>query len=530
VCFNAGELFLPVAMNESPSLQFDEVLRAVQMLRRAGSNPLVSSVEYDSRNVTAAALFIAMQGGSTDGNRFVENALQQGAVALVTDSEPTWQKIRGEHPELAVALVEHGRRALAEISANFFSHPERSLRLSGVTGTNGKTTTTYLLESMLRSAGRMSILVGTIEYHVGNEVRPSPHTTPESRDLFQLFAEGVARGASEAVMEVSSHALEQGRVWGLHWDTAVFTNLTQDHLDFHGTMGAYFAAKAKMFTGASGAPPPRVAIIHSEDEYGRRLVPMARAAGCEVAEFGLKHGDFRATDIALGANGTRFQMVTPTGSLELHTHLPGPVNVLNLLAASAAAMARGLTHEEIARGVEAISNVPGRFQTVNCGQPFTVAVDYAHTDDALKNVTRLARQLAAPRHGRVITVFGCGGDRDRSKRPRMGLAAGQGSDFVVATSDNPRSESPDAILDEVLPGLKASGAKFEIEPDRARAIRLAVGAAEENDVVLIAGKGHEKVQVLRDRTIPFDDAEEAKEALLERYGKSGYMEQRAKCS
>jgi len=508
-------------MIELPSMSFEEMLRGVRLRERAGSDPRINDVVYDSRKVTAGALFVAMHGGTTDGNRFVENALQQGAVALITDSEPTWQKIRQDHPDVAVALVEHGRRALSEISANFFSHPERSLSLSGVTGTNGKTTTTYLLESMLGSAGRTSILVGTIEYHVGNEVRPSPHTTPESRDMFQLFAEGVAAGATEAVMEVSSHALEQGRVWGLHWDTAVFTNLTQDHLDFHGTMEAYFAAKAKMFTGSGGAVAPRVAIIHSEDEYGRRLVPMARAAGCKVWEFGMNRGDFHAEDVRLGTKGTKFEMVTPTGSVDLHTHLPGPVNVLNLLAASAAAMGRGLTHDEIARGVEAIAYVPGRFQTVDCGQPFTVAVDYAHTDDALRNVTRLARQLAGPRHGRVITVFGCGGDRDRSKRPRMGLAAGEGSDFVVATSDNPRSEDPAAILDEILPGLKASGVPFEVEADRASAIRIAVREAQQNDVVVIAGKGHEKVQVLRDRTIPFDDAAKAGEALLERYGKSG---------
>lgn len=517
-------------MIEHRSMTFAETLCAVQMRERAGSNPRISDVVYDSRQVVDGALFVAMQGGTTDGNRFVENALQQGAVALVTDSESTWQKVRADRPDLAVALVEHGRRALAEISANFFSHPERSLRLSGVTGTNGKTTTTYLLESMLRSAGRISVLIGTIEYHVGDEVRPSPHTTPESRDLFQLFAEGVAVGATEAVMEVSSHALQQGRVWGLHWDTAVFTNLTQDHLDYHLTMEAYFAAKTKMFTGADGAAPPRVAVIHTEDEYGQRLVPMARAAGCEVVEFGLDGGDFRAADVQLGANGTGFQMMTPTGSIALHTHLPGPVNVLNLLAASAAAMARGLTHEEIALGVEAIAYVPGRFQTVDCGQPFTVAVDYAHTDDALRNVTRLARQLAAPRNGRVITVFGCGGDRDRSKRPRMGLAAGEGSDFVVATSDNPRSENPDAILQEILPGLKASGVQFEVEADRATAIRIAVSRARENDVVLIAGKGHEKVQVLHNRMIPFDDAAEAREALLERYGKPQRAERGAKCN
>ncbi len=516
-------------MIANPSMQFEEMLRKVEIRERAGSNPRVSDVVYDSRRTTAGAMFVAMQGGTTDGNRYVENALLQGAVAIATDSGATWKRLRAADPNLAIALVEHGRHALAGISANFFSHPELKLRLSGVTGTNGKTTTTYLLESMLRSAGRISILVGTIEYHVGNEVRPSPHTTPESRDLIQLLAEGVATGATEAVMEVSSHALEQGRVWGLHWDTAVFTNLTQDHLDYHGTMEAYFEAKAKIFTG-TGSAPPRVAAIHGGDEYGQRLAPLARAAGCEVVEFGLDRGDFRAAEIQLAANGTRFQMMTPTGNIALHTHLPGPVNVLNLLAASAAAMARGLTHDEIVRGVEAIAYVPGRFQTVDCGQPFTVAVDYAHTDDALRNVTRLARQLATPRHGRVITVFGCGGDRDRAKRPRMGRAAGEGSDFVVATSDNPRSENPDTILAEILPGLKASGVQFKVEEDRASAIRIAVGSAQENDVVLIAGKGHEKVQVLRDRTIPFDDAAEAREALLERYGKSSSGEGGARCS
>ena len=251
--------FLPTAMIDLPSISFEDLLRGVEILRRAGTNPRVSDVVYDSRKTTAGGLFVAMQGGTTDGNRFVENALQQGAVALVTDSATTWQNVRAHHPDLASAQVEHGRRALAGISANYFSHPESHLRLSGVTGTNGKTTTTYLLESMLRSAGRISILVGTIEYHVGDEVRPSPHTTPESRDLFQLFAEGVVAGATEAVMEVSSHALDQGRAWGLHWDTAVFTNLTQDHLDYHRTMEAYFAAKAKMFTGENGAAPPRVA-------------------------------------------------------------------------------------------------------------------------------------------------------------------------------------------------------------------------------------------------------------------------------
>lgn len=496
---------------------FDDLLCESAVQLRSGGNPPIEDVVYDSRRVTAGALFVAMHGDTTDGNLYVENALRQGAAAIVTDSEETWNRLRATQPELAMAKVEHGRRALATISANFFRHPERKLHLSGVTGTNGKTTTTYLLESMLRCAGRICILIGTIEYHVGTEIRPSPHTTPESRDTLDLFAEGVAAGATEAVMEVSSHALDQGRVWGLHWDTAVFTNLTQDHLDYHGTMEAYFQAKARMFTG-DGAAPPRVAVIHAQDEYGQRLMSMAHHAGSEVIPYGPDSGEFRASNIRLKANSTTFRMVTPAGEAEIHTHLVGPVNVQNLLAASAAAYARGLSLDEIARGVEQIAYVPGRFQAVNCGQSFTVVVDYAHTDDALRNVTALAKMLVLSRKGRVITVFGCGGDRDRIKRPKMGRAAGEGSDFAVATSDNPRSEDPRDILKEILPGLELTGVRFAVEPDRAAAIRLAIDEARENDVVVIAGKGHEKVQVLCDRTIPFDDAEIARQILQDKFG------------
>jgi UDP-N-acetylmuramoyl-L-alanyl-D-glutamate--2,6-diaminopimelate ligase len=301
-------------------------------------------------------------------------------------------------------------------------------------------------------------------------------------------------------------------VWGMPWDTAVFTNLTQDHLDYHGDMEQYFQAKAKLFLG-QGAPAPRVAVLYGDDEAGRRLAPMATNAGSHVVTFGAESGDFFATNVRWAANETRFDMVTPVGTVAIHTRLAGPVNVLNLLAASAAAMARNLTLEQILAGVEQIACVPGRFQTVDCGQPFTVAVDYAHTDDALRNVTRLARQMAAPRGGRVITLFGCGGDRDRTKRPRMGHAAGEGSDFVVITSDNPRTEDPEAIVQEILPGVKASGTEFAVELDRARAIERAIAEARAHDVVIIAGKGHEKMQIFRDRTIPFDDVEQARHAL-----------------
>jgi UDP-N-acetylmuramoyl-L-alanyl-D-glutamate--2,6-diaminopimelate ligase len=494
------------------SCQFDELLRGIDVVARSGGNPFICDVVYDSRQVKPGAVFIAMQGGTTDGNRFIAKALEQGAAAVLTDSEAMWKQLRESQPALALANVRHGRLALAQVSANFFCHPERKLQLCGVTGTNGKTTTTYLIESMLRSAGRETVLLGTIEYHVVDSVLPSPHTTPESRDIFKYLAKGVESGATEAVMEVSSHALDQGRVWGLHWDTAVFTNLTQDHLDYHGDMESYFSAKAKMFQG-HGAAPPRVAVIHAADEYAPRFLAVARDAACGIVTYGMEAGDFHAENIELTAHGSRFQMTSPQGAIEISTSLAGPVNVLNLLAASAAAMARGLTLDEIARGAASIPYVPGRFQNVNCGQPFTVAVDYAHTDDALRNVTRLARMLASPRNGRVITVFGCGGDRDRTKRPRMGRAAGEGSDLVIATSDNPRSEEPEAILREILPGLESTGVAFQVEPDRAQAIVLAIQAARENDVVVIAGKGHEKVQIFRDHTVPFDDADVARQAL-----------------
>lgn len=496
-------------------MNFSEALAKVAIFERNAANPVVTGVEYDSRKVGAGAIFVAMHGEVTDGNKFITAAIEHGAAAVVTDSMDSFAALSSANPEMGIARVDHGRQALAAISANVFHHPERKLKLTGVTGTNGKTTTAFLLEAMLRSARRQCVLVGTIEYHVAGKILPSPHTTPESRDLLQVFSDGVVLGATEAVMEVSSHALHQGRVWGLHFDTAIFTNLTQDHLDYHGNMEAYFQAKSLLFQG-TGAVPPRVAVVHTEDEYGKRMALIARNAGSQIVDYALSDGSFHAENIQLAANQTHFDMVTPAGTMRVHTRLVGTVNVLNLLAASAAAMARGLTMDEIEAGIGQMEFVPGRFQTVDCGQPFTVAVDYAHTDDALRNVTQLARALAENNGGRVITLFGCGGDRDRTKRQRMGQAAGEGSDFVVVTSDNPRSEDPLAIINEILPGVKATGVRYLVEVARAVAIRQAIAAAQANDVVILAGKGHEKIQILQERTIPFDDAEIARTALMER--------------
>jgi UDP-N-acetylmuramoyl-L-alanyl-D-glutamate--2,6-diaminopimelate ligase len=490
-------------------VDLNNILRGVELIQRSGPNPSLTGIEYDSRRVREGSLFVAFRGGTTDGSRFIPQAVTQGARAILTDSDAGFAAAAA-YPAVARIQVTHGRRALAALAANFFAHPEAHLKLSGVTGTNGKTTTAFLLEAMLRHQGRKTILAGTIEYHAAGRIFPAPHTTPESRDLFELFREGVDHGATEAVMEVSSHALDQERSYGLHFDVAIFTNLTQDHLDYHQTMENYFAAKRKLFNG-SGGPPPRVAILNQDDAYGVRL--QALASSPHIVTYGLHQGDFCARGLEMEPSGMRFSMITPVGEVHISTRLTGGVNVYNLLAAGAAAVARGLTLEEVALGAASLDFVPGRFQSVDCGQNFAVVVDYAHTDDALRNVIAVARAFVSPGHGRVITMFGCGGDRDRRKRPLMGRAAGMGSDVVVLTSDNPRGEDPAAIIEEVLPGLTGTLAKVVVEPDRRRAIVLAIAEARQADLVLLAGKGHEKTQTVGSRVIPFDDAAIARQIM-----------------
>ena len=493
-----------------------EALNGVETLERTSSTADVLRVQYDSRRVRPGDIFVAMRGGSTDGNKFIASAIERGAAAIVTDSPEAWQ----QRTKLPYYLVANGRRALARIAANLLDHPEQKLKVSAVTGTNGKTTTAFLLEQMLRSVGRKCVLIGTIETHIGDEVRPSEHTTPEASDLLQIFADGVASGCTEVVMEMSSHALDQERVWGVHVDTAIFTNLTQDHLDYHGTMEAYAAAKAKLFVGV-GAAPPRVAVINLDDTYGGFMEEAAKVCP-DVWTYGYQaiYGwvpDYLATDIAFGATGTSMEWKTPTGSVSFDSPLFGWVNVSNLLAASCAALARGLTLDEIAAAVPNLHQVPGRFEVVpgSAEAGFKVVVDYAHTDDALRNLIGMSRNILGS-DGRVITLFGCGGDRDRTKRPKMGRAAGEGSDLVVLTSDNPRSEDPDAIIAEALVGVRETTTECIVEPDRATAIKLAIQGAKPGDIVLLAGKGHEKVQILRDHTIPFDDVAVAAEILRSR--------------
>ena len=499
-------------------MNWKELIAEVTAVGAGGdSSQPVTGVEYDSRKVRPGSVFVAMKGGSTDGNRYVDKALAAGTLGVITDSSLMFDRLLVFAPGLPVLEVEHGRRALAQASAAFFGHPERQLAATGITGTNGKTTTAFLIEALLNAAARKTVLVGTIEYHVAGEVRPSVHTTPESRDLFELMAEGVARGASELVTEVSSHALDQGRAAGVNFDVAVFTNLTRDHLDYHETMEKYFAAKRLLFDGTV-YPAPRVAVINAHDARASELAAAARKAGAEIRTYGIAQGDWRAAAHTLTPSGAVLELQTPAGAAKVTSRLAGEVNILNLLAAFTAAHARGVPFAELVESVPRLQPVPGRFQSVDAGQPFTVIVDYAHTDDALLNLTTLARQMTARSGGRVLTLFGCGGDRDRTKRPKMGLAAGKGSDFVIATSDNPRTEEPLAILSEIEPGMKASRARYTIEPDRATAIRQALREAKPGDVVLIAGKGHEKEQILGFTTIPFDDVEIALSAL----GEMGY--------
>jgi UDP-N-acetylmuramoyl-L-alanyl-D-glutamate--2,6-diaminopimelate ligase len=461
----------------------------------------VRGLAYDSRKAGEDFLFFAFPGARTDGRVFAAEAVEKGALAVISELEApeafpgTWLR------------TEHGRRTLATAAARFYGHPDRRLHLTGITGTNGKTTTAYLADSIFRRAGRTTALIGTIEYRLAERVLPAVNTTPESLDLFELFQQLEQAGGSHATLEVSSHALALGRVYGIRFDTAVFTNLTRDHLDFHRTMEEYFAAKQQLFLG-EGTEAPRVAVLNADDEWGRQI---RTKSGTEVLWYGLEEGAAaRAVRITSGFEGLRFEIQFQGRSYRVESRLAGRINVCNILAAWCAAFADGIPPEVIAEGIATLEAVPGRFERVDEGQPFLVIVDYAHTDDALRNTIAVARTLTKKR---VITLFGCGGDRDRSKRPLMGMAAAQDSDYVVLTSDNPRSEDPLTIINDTLVGLRRYDTPHSIEPDRAKAIRKAIEQASSGDVVIVAGKGHETYQVLRDTVIAFDDREVARRTL-----------------
>ena len=453
----------------------------------------VRDLAYDAREVTPGAAFFAVPGQRADGHDFAELAVRNGASVLVVE--------RAVEPQVPQLVVPSSRAAMATAADVFFGEPTRELQVAGVTGTSGKTTTTFLLHAVLEAAGRSPGLLGTVESRVGGEVRPVVRTTPEAIDLQRTFREMLDRGNRSVALEASSHASVLHRLDRVRFDALVFTNLSQDHLDFHETMEEYFAAKRRLFTGA--APPP--AAVNVGDPWGRRLADeLADMSRAPLITFGLtEDAEIRPDDLELGPAGATFT----AGGVEIRSRLRGRFNVENVLGVIAAAILLDVDEDEIAAGVAALDGVPGRFEAVDEGQPFSVVVDYAHKPDALDNVLRTARELA---DGRVVVVFGAGGDRDRQKRPLMGKVARDLADVVIVTSDNPRSEDPLSIIQDVLQG---TGIDVEIDPDRRAAIGRAVELARAGDVIVIAGKGHEQGQEIAGKKLPFDDRIVAGEAL-----------------
>ncbi len=466
----------------------------------------VESIAYDSRRVQRNGLFVALRGEKNDGHEFIGQAIENGASVIVAEREE-------KNPRATCLLVENTRTALADLAATFYGLPARRLKLAAVTGTNGKTTTTFLIKHICEKAGLRCGLIGTVRYEIGERVLPAARTTPESLDLQELLAQIANAGCRAAAMEVSSHALTQERVRGLEWDVAVFTNLTQDHLDYHGTMENYFESKAKLFTQLTQQQKKRkpVAVVNMDDRYGEQLLDRIDKK-ISVVTFGMGvRADFRASNYRMEFGGTSYQLDARGKSYLVRLPLIGRFNVANSMAALAAANALGLNLREAVLSLGKSPQVPGRLEMVPAKRQFQVFVDYAHTPDALLNVLKTLRQLEP---GRLIVVFGCGGDRDRQKRPLMGRIADQNADYSIITSDNPRKEDPNAIISEIEKGFGSDC--YEKVTGRAEAIVRAIAVAQPRDIILIAGKGHETYQEFADHTVPFDDIQVARRAIEDR--------------
>jgi UDP-N-acetylmuramoyl-L-alanyl-D-glutamate--2,6-diaminopimelate ligase len=485
-------------------MQLKVLARAIAPGRVIGSlDREVESIAYDSRRVQGNTLFVAIRGEKSDGHQFVDQAIEQGASVIVAEREIS-------SPRATCLVVDNSRSALADLSAAFYGMPARKLKMAAVTGTNGKTTTTFLIKHICEKAGLRCGLLGTVQYEIGDRILPAIRTTPEALDIQELLAQIVNAGGRAAAMEVSSHALAQERTRGIEWDVAVFTNLTQDHLDFHRTMENYFEAKAKLFQELPSQSKKKgaSAVINIDDRYGEKLVD--RLAGkIPVVTYGLGlHADFRASNYRTEFAGTSYQLDARGRSYLVRVPLIGRFNVANSMAALAAATVMGVNLRAAILSLARSPQVPGRLELVPAKRQFQIFVDYAHTDDALRNVLKTLRELK-PR--KLIVVFGCGGDRDRKKRPLMGRVTDELADHAIITSDNPRKEDPDAIINEVEKGFRST--HYEKIAERAEAIRHAVAMAQPRDLVLIAGKGHEKYQEFADHTIPFDDIQVARRAL-----------------
>ncbi len=489
---------------------FRELLEAVEVCA-AGGDPAVpvKGIAYDSRQVKPGFLFVAVKGFKTDGHEYINEAIKKGAAAVVMQRETDLP------PGTAWALTPDTRYAMALLAARFYDNPSSKMKMIGITGTNGKTTTANLVAAVLGAAGQKTGLIGTIHNRIGERILPVKHTTPESLDLQKLLAEMADEGVKTCVMEVSSHALALHRVAGCEFDVAVFTNFTQDHLDFHENMEEYLETKLRLFENLSlpGAKKEeKYAVVNIDDP---RAADIIETTGVPVYTYGIEgQADTRAADIELNARGVNFTALGRWGSCPLNLKITGLFNVYNTLAAFTVVAALGVPIATIRNALEAAGGVAGRFELVDLGQDFAVVVDYAHTPDGLENILKTAGSITT---GRLITVFGCGGDRDRTKRPLMGEIAAKYSDFAVITSDNPRTEDPLRIIDEIEKGLKPAVNErcYAVEPDRRKAIRMAVGTARPGDVVIIAGKGHEDYQIIGTEKFPFDDRLEAAKALEE---------------
>ncbi|MGE5329205.1 MAG: UDP-N-acetylmuramoyl-L-alanyl-D-glutamate--2,6-diaminopimelate ligase [Deltaproteobacteria bacterium] len=455
----------------------------------------ISSIAYDSRKVTPGSLFVCIEGYKVDGHKYIREAVNKGAAALVIQKDVVM-------PE-GLPVIKHSnpRMILAEVSARFYNRPSEKLKLIGVTGTKGKTTTTFMIKSILEQAGHKVGLIGTIANYIGDRVVEAQRTTPESLELQEMFADMLSQGVDTVVMEVSSHSLDLYRVHACEFDVGVFTNLTQDHLDFHLNFENYFNAKAKLFDLCKAGK------ANIDDEYGLRILEMGK---CPMKSFGIKHtADIKAKDIDIKPEGTKFKVETSKGEIEVSVPIPGIFSVYNSLSAISACLEFDAGSNDIIKGLENLK-VPGRAETVETNGKFTVMVDYAHSPDSLKNILETIKGYA---QGRIVVIFGCGGDRDRTKRPIMGRIAGELADFTIISSDNPRTEEPEAIISEIEEGIKGTKGEYIIIPDRQEAIKYAVKNAVEKDIVVIAGKGHETYQVFKDRIVHFDDREIATEAI-----------------
>lgn len=464
----------------------------------------ITGIAYDSRRVTPGTMFVAIRGRERDGHDYIDNAIERGAAAVICEQN-------GFHARRATRIkVANCRQALADAAARFYGKPDTKLKVIGVTGTNGKTTVTFLLKRILEQAGLKTGLIGTVRYEVGERMIPAHRTTPEALEVHQMLAQMVQNDCQACVMEVSSHALDQERVRGIHFDTAIFTNLTQDHLDYHATMEDYFAAKQKLFSAEQLRSDSGCAVINIDDAYGQRL--LSGAPGTITLTYGIdRPASLRALNLRLGTAETCFTVESEEGRFECRIPLIGRHNIYNALGAIGAALALKIEGEQIAKALAGLEAVPGRLERVDAGQAFNLFVDYAHTDDALRNVLTAVREITT---GRLIVVFGCGGNRDVGKRFKMGAVAAELADHGIITNDNPRREDPAVIASQVGEGFRSvRDDGCEIELDRRRAIESAVGMARGGDTVLIAGKGHETYQEFEDTVVPFDDREHAREAL-----------------